>query len=244
MRLLVFQNHPCEDAALAGEVFSGLGWELSVVDCHGGQRPAKPDADALLVLGGPMNVYEEEKYPFLRWETEWIRDWAAAGRPCLGLCLGAQLLSKALGGRVTANPVREIGHFQVELTEEGCRDSLFEGFSRRFDVVQWHGDTFSIPPGGVHLASSDLCVHQAFRYKRAIGLQFHLEIGRDKMAAWVREYVHDPVEQGVDVRGLLAGFAQREFGYAETCRRLVLNFCRHECGMEGGPGSTKAAQRA
>lgn len=226
MRILVFQNYPCEDAAVAGEAFERLGHSIHVIDCYGAAPP--PDfsqGDAVLVLGGPMNVYEEEKHPFLRWETDWIARWVGEGRPLLGLCLGAQLLSKALGGRVTKNPQSEIGHFSVALTEAGRRDPLFAGFPDSFDVAQWHGDTFSLPPGGTLLARSALCEHQAVRVGRAVGLQFHLEIGRAKMAEWIREYVADPSDGSVDVAGILQGFEAREATYVANCHRLVANFC-------------------
>jgi GMP synthase (glutamine-hydrolysing) len=235
MELLIFQNHPCEDAALAGDVFTDLGWTQRVVQCHRGERPdAGPAGDALLVLGGPMNVYEEAQYPFLAWETEWIREWAQAGRPMLGLCLGAQLLSKALGGKVTANPVREIGHYTVALTRDGKKDPVFQGFLPEFPVVQWHGDTFTIPEGAVWLAGSALCQYQAMRYKHAIGLQFHLEIGRVKMSAWIDAYCKPQEHAGIDVPTLLLGFEQREAVYAGACRRLIENFCRYDCGGESG----------
>lgn len=228
MKLLIFQNYPCEDAALAGAAFEEYGMDIEVIDCYHSKRPPDAEGDALLVLGGPMNVYEEGKYAFLKWETEWIRDWAEDGRPMLGLCLGAQLLSKAAGGKVTQNPAREIGHFEVCLTKAGLEDPLFMGIRNPIPVVQWHQDTFSIPPGGILLATSETCKNQAFRIYRAIGLQFHLEINREKMAAWIHEYVNDSDKQGIDTTGILDDFAGKEIIYDNVCRTMIRNFIRYE----------------
>jgi GMP synthase-like glutamine amidotransferase len=215
---------------MAGTAFTDLGWNLRVVNCwEHAAPPSGLGGDALLVLGGPMNVDETARYPFLAWETDWIRDWALAGRPMLGICLGAQLLAKALGGVVTRNRAPEIGHFTVALTREGRMDPLFSGFPREIQVVQWHSDTFSIPSGSTRLAGSALCDNQALRFRHAIGLQFHLEIGRAKMAAWVNEYAADAAQTGVNVTRLLLDFREREANYARNCRLLVENFDRFEC---------------
>ena len=227
MTVLVFQNYPCEDAALLGEALESFGAELRVVDCFAGEPPPSPSwGSALLILGGPMNVYEEEEYPFLAWETRWIREWVAAGRPALGLCLGAQLIAKAMGARVVKSPVKEIGHFSVELTGAGAGDPVFAGFPNRIPVVQWHEDTFELPRSAVQLARGRLCENQAFRMGSAVGLQFHLELGRAKLEQWFREYDIDGEDEGVDVPAVLSEFAVKEPVYRDLCRRFVENFWR------------------
>jgi len=111
------------------------------------------------------------------------------------------------------------------LTDVGARDPIFAGFDRRVPVVQWHGDTFTIPPGGVQLARSALCENQALRVNGTVGLQFHLEIGRAKMAEWMREYLAEAEPNGLDPAAILQTFADREALYAATCRKLIRNFC-------------------
>lgn len=228
MKILILQNHPCEDAATAGTAFEEYGAEIEVVECFKSRQTPMLTGDALLVLGGPMNVYEEQKYPFLRWETDLIREWAEEGRPILGICLGAQLLSKATGGSVTKNSIPEIGHFEVEQTTAGMEDPVFTGIRNPFPVVQWHQDTFSVPAGGTLLARGTTCQNQAFRIYRAIGLQFHLEIGRDKMSSWMKEYANDPALSGINADAILKEFSGKEALYADICTRLIQNFCRYD----------------
>ncbi|RMF89548.1 MAG: type 1 glutamine amidotransferase, partial [Methanobacteriota archaeon] len=136
---------------------------------------------------GPMNVYEEERYPFLRDEDRLIKQALETGAPVLGICLGAQLIAKAAGARVWQGPEKEIGWGEVRLTEEGRRDPLFKGFPLEFPVFHWHGDSFDLPSGAVPLAENDLYL-QAFRLGGAIGLQFHLEVTAGMIRSWLSEY--------------------------------------------------------
>ena len=135
-----------------------------------------------------MNVDETEKYPFLAAEIEWIRQAVAARLPVLGICLGSQLLAKACGAKVFSNPVKEIGWYVIQVTPEGEDDPLFGDCGRSIEVFQWHGDTFDLPPGAVHLAQSPLCKHQAFRVgESAYGLQFHMEMTAAMVDDWLAE---------------------------------------------------------
>jgi GMP synthase (glutamine-hydrolysing) len=140
-------------------------------------RPCLDSYDALIVLGGPMNVDEFERYPHLHTEVEMIGDAMRRGMPILGICLGAQLIAKALGARVRRNPVKEIGWYDLMPTPHGTEDPVLCHLGEREKIFQWHGDTFDIPAGAVHLASSSSCANQAFRYGRNVyGFQFHLEV--------------------------------------------------------------------
>jgi GMP synthase-like glutamine amidotransferase len=141
----------------------------------GERLPDLSSFDWLVVTGGPMNIYQEDRYAWLAEEKEFIGRAISGGKIVLGVCLGAQLISSVLGGMVTKNRYREIGWFQVRLTEEGRASSVFSVLPDRFVALHWHGDTFSIPPGAMRVAESDACPNQAFILGKAIGLQFHLE---------------------------------------------------------------------
>lgn len=138
--------------------------------------PAVETLDLLVVMGGPMNVYEEARYSWLADEKRFIEQAIAAGRRVLGVCLGAQLVADVLGAKVYANADKEIGWFPVEATQAASESGLFAAFPRQIDVFHWHGDTFDIPAGAMHVAHSAGCANQAFVYdERVVGLQFHLE---------------------------------------------------------------------
>jgi GMP synthase-like glutamine amidotransferase len=141
-----------------------------------------------------MNVDQVEQYPFLAREIAWIREALRAKLPILGLCLGAQLLAKALGARVTNQETPEVGWRQIMLTSAGAHDPLLSDIPSPATVFQWHGDTFELPVGGVLLAENEACAQQAFRFgTTAWGLQFHAEIGAAQIQAWVthQEHVRD-----------------------------------------------------
>jgi GMP synthase-like glutamine amidotransferase len=186
MRFVVFQHLACEHPGIWRQFMREDEIEVVTVELDAGETiPSLDDADALLVFGGPMNVDDEQQYPWLRRETEMIREAALGGRPILGVCLGGQLLAKSLGARVTKNPQPEVGLLEIDLTDAGVADPLFEGWPCRTPVVQWHSDTFALPAGSVLLASSPACRNQAFRYgDRAYGLQFHPEVTADMVAEW------------------------------------------------------------
>ena len=144
------------------------------------------DLCGLIILGGPMNVYETNKYPFLQMEDRLIKQVIEKDAPVLGICLGAQLIAKALGSRVIKNKEKEIGWYPLKMTEEGSKDRLFKHFNSEETVFQWHGDTFEIPEGAVHLAKSTLCTNQAFRYRDNVyGLQFHIEVTPQMILEWL-----------------------------------------------------------
>ncbi|MFO8113308.1 MAG: gamma-glutamyl-gamma-aminobutyrate hydrolase family protein [Desulfosalsimonadaceae bacterium] len=130
--------------------------------------------ELLVILGGPMSINDEHEFPWLTLEKKFIRDVMAAGKPVLGICLGAQLIASAMGAKVYANDVKEIGWFPVQGVEEP-RTSLF-AFPSSLEVFHWHGETFDLPPGATRIATSQGCKNQAFQLGPSVmGLQFHLE---------------------------------------------------------------------
>jgi GMP synthase-like glutamine amidotransferase len=158
------------------------------------------DIDFLVVMGGPMGVNDECEYTYLSSEKRFIRDMILAGKPVLGICLGAQLMASALGAPVMPNPCKEIGWFQLKKTFKGESEPLLNGVESSFTAFHWHGDTFAIPAGAKHLFKSDACVNQAFLYgKNALALQFHLEVTSTSVQAMVQhgahELVHEPFIQ-------------------------------------------------
>jgi len=142
--------------------------------------------DSLVLLGGPMNVDEEKKYPHLTHEIHLIEEALKKKIPTLGICLGAQLIAKTLGATVRKNPAKEIGWHPITLTDNGKKSPYFEGYAETETLFHWHGDTFDIPAGATHLALSPLCNNQAFSYgENTLALQFHLEVDKTMIKRWL-----------------------------------------------------------
>jgi GMP synthase-like glutamine amidotransferase len=140
--------------------------------------------DAVFVMGGPMNIYEEAEHPWLRAEKTFLKTCIDQGKFLVGVCLGAQLLADVLGGKVTRNRHKEIGWHEVARTAAAAASPLAKALPERFWAFHWHGDTFALPPGAVHLAASQACPNQAFLVgRRVLGLQCHLEYTRDSIEA-------------------------------------------------------------
>ena len=192
-RVLVFQHVPYEPLGILDGMLKAAGLRIRYVNFHR-DPDARPEIDryhGLVVLGGPMSATDTDRYPHLEMEMIVIREAVEAGMPVLGICLGAQLIAAALGGRVTRNPVREIGWYPVTPTGDAAADPLFVGFDGSERVFQWHSDTFSLPRGAVHLARSPGCEHQAFRYGQNVyGLQFHLEADEALIRRWLSTPVY------------------------------------------------------
>ena len=172
MRVLVFRHVPFEGLGLIAAVLGVRRIEVAFADLYQADAPLPEIAlyDALIFLGGPMSVNDD--LPFLHREMELIRQAIARRQPILGICLGAQLIARALGATVRRNAAKEIGWYPLDFTEAARGDRLFDGLSRE-TVFHWHGETFDLPPGAELLASSDLCRNQAFRAGECVyGLQF------------------------------------------------------------------------
>ncbi len=190
--ILIVKHIDIEGPGTLGDFLKAQGKPFRIIELWGGEKlPADPkNFKAVIVLGGPMNVDEEERFPFLKPENDFIQKVLKAGIPYLGICLGSQLLAKAAGAKVVKSPVKEIGWYQIQLTPEGKKDPLFHSFRPEDPIYHWHGDMFQIPSGGLLLASAQGCGHQALKVGRnAYGLQFHVEITDKSIKEWCKEYI-------------------------------------------------------
>jgi GMP synthase-like glutamine amidotransferase len=188
MRILVFQHVLVEHPAVFRDIWLERGDKWRAVELDAGEAiPDLGDFNLLVVMGGPMDVWQEDIYPWLAPEKASIRHWVSdLRRPFLGICLGHQLLAASLGGTVGLMAQPEIGLADVELTDAGGHDPLFDGFTKRTQTFQWHGAEISkLPDGAEILAANSACPVQAFRWGRhAYGLQYHVEITASTVGEW------------------------------------------------------------
>lgn len=177
LRIHALQHVPFEGLGHIGQWITRHGHQLTMTKWF--DDPLLPDMcdfDRLIIMGGPMNIYEDAQYPWLAKERKFIKEVIDCGKSAVGICLGAQLLADALGSPVFAGMEKEIGWFPVTLTDAGKNTPLLHDVSQEQLVFHWHGDTFDPPAGAIHLAESKGCRSQAFLYdNRILGLQFHLE---------------------------------------------------------------------
>ena len=144
--------------------------------------PSLESFDMLAIMGGPMNIYQHDEYPWLAQEKRFIRRVIDAGKKVIGVCLGAQLIADALGGAVTENIHKEIGWHKIKLSSRAAKSVALSTLPREMAVFHWHGDTFSTPLGAIHLASSTVCTNQAFQYgDHVLALQFHMEYTQENI---------------------------------------------------------------
>lgn len=186
MIALVIEHVVSEGPGTLGDFLTDEGWRLEYAKLYEGYQLSSKalDYDLIVSMGGPMNVYEEEKYPFLAVETEFLRNAVNAGACVLGICLGAQMIAKACGSSVVRSPAKEIGWGMVDLTLAGLSDKMFDGVNSPLRVLQWHEDMFNVPKSGILLGSSAACPHQAFKINNAYGFQFHVEVEPTILRTW------------------------------------------------------------
>ncbi len=198
-KLLVCQHVAYEILGTLDPLLRRSGFRIRYVnfDRDPDARPRLDSYDGLVILGGPMSADQVDSYPHLDTEVELIRMAIDKDIAVLGICLGAQLLARALGAQVRRNPIKEIGWYEVLLSDEGRSDPLLRHFDASEKLFQWHGDTFDLPAGAVHLASSAGCANQAFRFgSKVYGLQFHLECDEALIERWLNVPLNrDEIEQ-------------------------------------------------
>lgn len=222
MNVLIIKNIKNEGPGTIEDFLKEKGIQYSIVDFSGCEATEEtvPDVSKyshLVIMGGPMALYESDGAPFLHFETAMTRAFILSGKPVLGICLGAQLIAHALKADVYAGKTEETGWYRVEITPEGMKDPVFSTLSvdneSYAEVFQWHGDTFDLPDKTVRLSSSDVYENQAFRYKDNVyGLQFHIEVRPGMIREWFAS------EEGKNVEKL---FSETDSIYPEYRKRAM-----------------------
>jgi GMP synthase (glutamine-hydrolysing) len=221
-KIVIVKHVKNEGAGFIEEVLATDDCPVEIVDLAQGHRLPEhiDEIAALIVLGGPMSVYQERGFPFLKQEERLIRKLLIEEIPFLGICLGAQLLAKTCGAKVHIGAAREVGWYTAALTTEGKQDLFFRGFPNRFEVFQWHDDTFDIPEGGLLLGVGKTCRNQAFRVgQNAYGLQFHMEVTPDMIEDWTGNGI-----SGADVQKILDEEARSREQFRTRAIQLFSNF--------------------
>jgi GMP synthase-like glutamine amidotransferase len=176
-----FQHVSCEDPGTILEWALDRGHNLTSTKFYENEKiPDVSQTDWLIIMGGPMNIYEEALYPWLVEEKKFIKLAIDSGKTVIGICLGSQLIAEALGARVFKNDEKEIGWFDIKVSSIAIAGKIFKGAEESLNVFHWHGDTFDLPANSTHLASSEGCRNQGFIYRdRVLAMQFHCETTED-----------------------------------------------------------------
>ncbi len=231
MKFLVFQHVPHEHPGLITQFAKKHGIKLDVIEFWKKYKiPSFTSYDALIIMGGPMGVYEgKDVFPSKDDEVAVIKK--ALGKiPILGFCLGSQLLAYALGAKVHPNikngkHTKEIGYYDIDLTSEGQKNLLFDGFPPKTEVLQWHGDAFDLPNGAKLLATSTQCTSQVFSCKNAYGILFHFEFTLDMVEKQImvdKDWIHKDFE--IDEQELLNEAKRKENLMRRQSEMLLNNF--------------------
>lgn len=196
MRIHYFQHVPFEGLGSIESWMSERGFHVRSTELFRNlSLPDVNDVDFLIIMGGPMSVHDEDEYPWLGEEKRFIKEAVERGKAVLGICLGAQLIAAAMGARVYRNPEKEIGWFPIERRESAVESKIARLFPRVIEAFHWHGETFDVPEGCVHIARSVACENQAFAYEdRVLGLQFHLETTPDGARDLIENCGHELME--------------------------------------------------
>lgn len=243
MRFLVFQHIACEHPGILRDYLTADGITWDAVELDEGERvPSLDGYDALWVMGGPMDVWEEDQHPWLIAEKQAIREAVIArNMPYLGLCLGHQLLASALGGHVGKMAMPEVGILDVDLNPAGRDDPLFAHLPTRLAALQWHGaEVQRLPDQAVPLAQSPLCPIQAMRVgRRAYGLQCHIELLSHTVADWAQVPAYacalDAALGAGSMQRLEAQAQQLMPDFNRTARRIYDNFMQIAFGRVAVP---------
>jgi GMP synthase (glutamine-hydrolysing) len=217
-KALIITHVKSEGPGTLGDFLTSQNIVVEKVKLYEGEMlPEDPlNYDTIITMGGPMSVHDDVLYPLLKEEIGFLRKVIEGNVPLLGICLGAQLIARACDAPVEEASNREIGWKNVFITEEGKKDMLFQGIPGVMRVFQWHKDTFEIPEGATFLATGWDCENQAFRYRNAFGLQFHVEVTRGMLSEWF--------EGSPELDQILEGYEEIEPDLITRARTIYSNF--------------------
>ncbi len=227
--ILCLRNEPSDTLGIAADALRGAGAEVVVQNAWGlGSWPDPREFSALAAFGGSMNADQVEQHPHLLEERTFLRRSLDVGVPTLAVCLGAQVLARALGTEVVRAPARELGFYRIQATGPGSRDEVLAPFVPDQLTFQWHEDTFELPPGATLLATGEDGGVQAYRAGAALAVQFHPEVTADEVEAWFDEVGDDRLRQawGKSRQDLHEEIATHMAGHNERGRELFRRFAR------------------
>ncbi len=223
MSVLILKNVPAEGPGTIEDYLRERGIGFRVIDLQSESSPTMQNEDTLVIMGGPMSVNDADVYPFISKEVALAADFMRKGKKVFGVCLGAQIMAKALGANVYPGPEKEIGWYDIELLEEGIRDPVMSklavhpragDFWKKFRVFHWHGETFDLPKGAVWLAKSALYPHQAFRYgNNSYAFQFHIEVRKETVYEWLKDEPVDLEKVGKDTEAFYDDYHGRAVNF-------------------------------
>lgn len=239
---LVLQHVSFEDLGTFEPVLRAIGMRIVTqqagVDDLGSEaaRAAWQAADLVVVLGGPIGVYEADRYPFITDELARVRERLASGRPLVGICLGAQMIAAASGQRVYPGPAKEIGFKPLMLSDAGQRSCLSALQGCEMQVLHWHGDTFDLPTGAELWASTDLVAHQVFSIgTQVLGLQCHLEADPARLETWLIGHTAELSAAGIDLHALRADARRWGPALSQAAQTVFMNWLA-QAGLVRGFG--------
>lgn len=228
MKVLIIQNDETETLGLYEHYLKEKSLEYYLLHAYNVKQlelfPPVADYDFFIIGPTPISANDVEEHDFLLKEWDYIGEIIESRKPCLGVCCGAQILARFLGAEVRRSPEKEVGGYNVRLTERGMEDPLFAAFPPEFPVFHWHSDMFDIPPGGQLLAEGDPCPIQAFGWGNVRGVIFHLEIDRHEAGRWADTYPAELSAVGKTRSQIINECKLKEPDMGKLAFRLMENF--------------------
>jgi GMP synthase (glutamine-hydrolysing) len=221
-KVLAIQNIPCEKLGILKEFLQSDGYRISEILASKDAIPKNiENFDAIFLLGGPMSV--NDNFEYIKKEKQLVVDSINLGIPILGICLGSQIIASSCGGKVYNGSKKEIGWGLVDITEDG-KNSLFKNITeRKIQVFQWHGDTFELPKNVNVLSYSNMYL-QAFKYKTAFAIQFHLEVTEQMILDWINEYQIEIQSENIDKYDLVFDMEKKVKDLSKYSKIVYKNF--------------------